>query len=288
MSNPAPWAETPSPRVSLIVPTLNESHALGATLDVLLALPDVFEIIVVDGGSLDSTVAIACVRGVRQLWANRGRGSQLHAGAQAARGDILWFVHADTHPPADAARQIRDALARSGVSGGCFAVRFDSNSRPARFLTWFYSGLRRLGLSYGDATLFVRRTDYEDAGGFRSFPLFEDVDLVQRLRRRGRFVGLKAEVVASSRRFEGRNFAWTLAWWMVLQCLYWLGVPPHVLGRIYAPIRRPPRKRSRAPVATGNGFPDHSESAMGGPGTLMNENRVRVRSAKRDGMGALL
>lgn len=255
MSNPARRAETSPPRISLIVPTLNESRALGATLEVLLALPGVLEVIVVDGGSLDSTAAIARARGVRQLWANRGRGVQMHVGAEAARGEVLWFVHADTHPPADAACLIRDALARPGVSGGCFAVRFDGASRPAAFLTRLYSGLRRLGLCYGDAALFVRRADYDRAGGFRAFPLFEDVDLVQRLRRRGRFVGLTAEVVASSRRFEGRNFIFTLAWWVVLQCLYWLGVPPHVLGRLYAPIRRPPGKRLHAAAATGSGSP---------------------------------
>jgi rSAM/selenodomain-associated transferase 2 len=247
MSNPIRLAETHAPRISLIIPAVNEARALGATLDVLLAMPGLLEIIVVDGGSLDATVAIARAHGVRQVSANRGRGIQMHAGAQCARGDIFWFLHADTHPPADAARRIQDSLARSNVSGGCFAVRFDNTSRPALFLTWFYSRLRRLGLCYGDAGLFMRRVDYERAGGFRPFPLFEDVDLVQRLRQCGRFVCLTAEVVASSRRFEGRSFVLTLAWWTVLQLFYWLGVPPRILGRMYAPIRTRPRMRSRAP-----------------------------------------
>jgi rSAM/selenodomain-associated transferase 2 len=247
MSNPIQLSGTPVPRISLIIPAVNEARALGATLDVLLAIPGLLEIIVVDGGSLDATLAIAHARGVRQLSAIRGRGIQMHAGAQSAHGDIFWFVHADTRPPADATRWIQDSLARSNVSGGCFAVRFDSTSRSASFLTWFYSKLRRIGLCYGDAALFVRRVDYERAGGFRPFPLFEDVDLVQRLRQRGRFVCLTAEVIASSRRFEGRSFVLTFAWWMALQLLYWLGVSPRVLGRMYAPIRTRPRGRSRAP-----------------------------------------
>src|SRR5262249_28637111 len=190
MRNSNPFAAKPTPRISIIVPTFNEARALAATLDVLAALPGVLEIIVVDGGSLDATVRIARANGVYPLYSARGRGRQMHAGARAARGDILWFVHADAHPPADAPGQIEQAIERSGVSGGCFAVGFDSPCRQARLLTWLYARLRRLGLCYGDATLFVRRSDYECAGGFRSFPLFEDVELVRRLRRRGRFVCL--------------------------------------------------------------------------------------------------
>jgi rSAM/selenodomain-associated transferase 2 len=231
-----------TPGISVIVPTFNEARALGATLDLLATLPGLLEVIVVDGGSLDSTVAIARSHGVRVVSANRGRGIQLQAGAVAARGSTFWFVHADVHPPVDAARHIQDALARSGVSSGCFAVRFDSTSLPARFLTVFYAHLRRLGLCYGDATLFVRRTEYERAGGFHSFPLFEDVDLARRLRVQGRFVCLTVEVVASSRRFESRSFVLTFAWWMILQFLYWLGISPRLLGRMYAPVRGKPRR----------------------------------------------
>lgn len=248
MWNPTRRAETPTPHISVIVPTFNEARALGATLDVLADLPGVLEVIVVDGGSLDKTVAIARAHGVRPLHANRGRGVQMHAGAQAARGDILWFVHADTHPPADAARQIAESLARPRVSGGSFAVRFDSTSAQTRFLGWLYARLRRLGLCYGDASLFVRRGDYEQAGGFRSFPLFEDVDLVGRLRRRGRIVCLAAEVIVSSRRFDGRSFVRTLVCWMVLQLLYWFGVPPRLLARMYAPIRSRPRRGTRGQI----------------------------------------
>jgi rSAM/selenodomain-associated transferase 2 len=224
-------------KVSVIIPVLNEGRFLGATLEAIVGLQGVLEVIVVDGGSLDKTVAVARAHGVRVLHAGRGRGIQLHAGAQAAHGNVFWFVHADTCPPADAARQIVTVLACSRVSGGCFAVRFDNASRQACFLAWLYARLRRLGLCYGDATLFVRRDDYERLGGFRSFPLFEDVDFVGRLRQQGRFVCLPAEVVTSSRRFEGRSFALTLIWWMVLQMLYWLGIPPRVLARKYAPIR---------------------------------------------------
>jgi rSAM/selenodomain-associated transferase 2 len=240
--------ESSAPQISIIVPTLNEARALGATLDGLAALSGVREVIVVDGGSLDATVTIARARGVRLVFANRGRGPQLHAGALVARGDIFWFVHADTHPPPDATRRICETLARPSIRAGCFTVRFDNASCQARFLTWFYARLQRLGLCYGDATLFVRRSDYELSGGFRRFPLFEDVDLIARLRQRGRFVRLPTEVIVSSRRFEGRSFVLTLLWWMTLQLLYWLGVPPRRLGHLYAPIRARPRRPERPPV----------------------------------------
>jgi rSAM/selenodomain-associated transferase 2 len=235
------------PTLSVIVPTLNEARALGATLGVLTALPGVGEVIVADGGSEDQTVPVARAHGVRVLHAGRGRGLQMHAGAQAALGDVLWFVHADTHPPGDAVPQIEAALARPGVSGGCFAVHFDSASRAARFLAWLYARLRRLGLCYGDATLFVRRAAYEQVGGFRPWPLFEDVELAGRLRRRGRFVCLSAAVVTSARRFERQGLMRALLAWLVLQMLYWLGLPPPVLARLYAPVRfRPGRRRSGA------------------------------------------
>lgn len=231
--------------ISVIIPTLNEARILGATLDVLAALPGILEILIVDGGSVDKTVPIARAHGVCLLHARRGRGLQLHAGALAARGDILWFVHADTQPSRDAPRQIDRALAHPTVHAGCLFVRFDSVGLQARFLAWLYARLRQFGLCYGDATLFVHRREYMQVGGFRPFPLFEDVDLVRRLRQRGRFVCLPAEVVVSSRRFESGGFILTLLWWMVLQLLYWLGLSPHVLGRLYAPIRTRPRSTSR-------------------------------------------
>jgi hypothetical protein len=150
---------------------------------------------------------------------------------------VLWFVHADTVPPPDGADRIREALRRPAVVGGNFTLRFSGPTTAARFLTWLYPHLGRFGLCYGDSALFVRRTDYERAGGFPPLPLFEDLDLVRRLARRGRFRRLPAEVVTSSRRFAGRSFVLTFLRWSVLQLLYWLGVSPGLLARAYAPIR---------------------------------------------------
>jgi rSAM/selenodomain-associated transferase 2 len=225
------------PALSIIIPALNEAHAIGATLDAVAQVRGVVETIVVDGGSVDDTVLIARERGARLIKSERGRGAQMHAGACAARGEALWFLHADTLPPVEAVELIVEALKEPAVVGGNFDVRFDGAESAARFLTWLYPRLRKLGLCYGDSAVFVRRDVYKRVGGFEPFPIFEDLDLIGKLRRRGRIVHLPATVITSSRRFEGHNFALTFARWSVLQGLYWLGVHPRTLGRLYAPIR---------------------------------------------------
>lgn len=236
--------QEPSPvALSVIIPVLDEARALGRMLDAMARLRGPVEVIVVDGGSRDGTVEMARRRGVRLITAEPGRGSQMHAGACAARSDALWFLHADTHPPAEAAERIIEALSDPDVVAGNFAVKFDGGRRAARFLTWLYPHLRRIGLCYGDSAIFVRRGEHGRVGGFRPFPLFEDLDLVRRLRRRGRLIQLPMTVVTSSRRFEGRSFALTLARWTALQSLYWLGVHPRRLGRLYAPIRGAPLRK---------------------------------------------
>ena len=221
------------PALTVIIPTLDEAHSINATLDALRALRGSVELIVVDGGSKDGTTDIVRARGVRVIESGRGRGRQLHAGAQAARGEVLWFLHADTCPPPDAAEQIAAALADAGVVGGNFRLRFDGGSKAARFLTWLYPRLRRLGLCYGDSGIFVRREVYRRLGGFEPFPIFEDLDFVRRLRRAGRVAHVPATLLTSARRFEGRSFALTFARWSALQALYWLGVHPRRLGRMY-------------------------------------------------------
>jgi rSAM/selenodomain-associated transferase 2 len=227
-------------RLSVIVPALNEAAGIVAALQALAPLRTRgHELVVADGGSGDGTLDIVRRRGVPVVEGPRGRGPQMHAGALAAGGDVLWFLHADTHPPGDAADLIREALADPRTVAGHFALRFDGDRRSAGLLTWIYPRLRYLGLCYGDSGIFVRREAYERVGGFRPYPIFEDLDLLTRLRRLGRVARLEAAVVTSSRRFEGRSFALTFAWWTLLQLLYWIGVPPRHLGRMYAHIRGP-------------------------------------------------
>ena len=225
-------------RVSIIVPTLNEESHIVETIRSLQRLSSEKEIIVVDGGSTDQTASLACAQNVLVLEAPQGRGIQMHVGALESTGDVLWFLHADTIPPPHALEHIRKSLeARSSV-GGNFGLLFDGPSRAARQLTAIYPLLRIIGLCYGDSGIFVRRDVYHQIGGFRSMSLFEDLDLLRRLRRVGRFVHLNCRIITSSRRFEQRNFALMWLHWTMLQLLYWCGVSPSWLSRWYPCVRR--------------------------------------------------
>jgi rSAM/selenodomain-associated transferase 2 len=219
--------------VSVIIPTLNEGDNIGPTLASATKSGVGIEVLVVDGGSTDHTTEVARGYGARVIICERGRGAQMHRGACEAKGAILWFVHADTTVPAGAADSIKVALQDERVMAGNFEVRFGGERGAARFMTWLYPQLRRLGLCYGDSAIFVRRNAYFKAGGFKSFPIFEDLDLLSELRKMGNFVHLSSTVITSSRRFVGRSFAITFTRWAALQCLYWLGVSPTRLGRLY-------------------------------------------------------
>jgi GT2 family glycosyltransferase len=156
----------------------------------------------------------------------------MNAGAALTRGETLLFLHADTCLPENALELIETAMQAPEVCGGNFSLRFAGATLSARALTRIYPLLRWLGLVYGDSAIFVRRRAFEAIGGYREVPLFEDCDLYQRLRRKGRFVRLQASAITSSRRFEGR-FLRTFAFWAMMQVLYWLGVAPHRLARMY-------------------------------------------------------
>ena len=227
-------------RIAIVIPVLNEEAAIGGTLCALVPMLSTGdEIVVVDGGGTDRTCEV--VRDLRlaavQLieGCERGRGSQQARGAAESTAEILWFVHADTLPDSGCMAAIRKALADRTVAGGNFALRFTGSSGGARFMNRSYPWLRLLKLYYGDSAIFLRRECYEAAGGFRDRPIFEDLDLIARLK--GTFVHLDPVVTTSSRRFEGRWFPGVFLHWTLLQILYWAGVPPVVLGRWYAAIR---------------------------------------------------
>lgn len=223
--------------VSIVIPTLNEENSISQTLHAVARMAEPVEVIVVDGGSDDETARLVRACGVRIIESERGRGAQLHAGALATRGSVLWFLHADTTPHADAIRDILESLRDPRVVGGNFDVRFDSNRFSALCLTWLYRQLRTVGLCYGDSAIFVRREIYERSGGFRPLPIFEDLDFLRRLERRGKFVHLSSTVITSGRRFEGGRFLTTFVRWVGLQLLYWLGVNPSRLAELYTPVR---------------------------------------------------
>jgi rSAM/selenodomain-associated transferase 2 len=225
--------------VSVVIPVLDEAARIGARLAEVAAL-GVHETIVVDGGSRDVTCEI--VRGhpaARLVTAPRGRGMQLNAGARAATGDVLLFLHADVMLPRDAVAWVARALAEPEAVAGAFRVRTvaDANSNPLGPLLRIADlRSRYTRLPYGDQALFVRRHVFEAVGGFPDEPLMEDVAFVRRLRRAGRIVTVPAYVRASGRRFLRRPVASFLAMW-TFPTLYRLGVPPRMLARLYGDPR---------------------------------------------------
>jgi rSAM/selenodomain-associated transferase 2 len=216
--------------VSIVIPALNEEELLPEALAGVRRQQGPLEVVVADGGSADATVALARSLGAVVVEAPRGRARQMNAGAAATSGDILLFLHADTRLPEGALGRVREALAEA--SAGCFRLRFDRPSPVLRLWTLpIWMGWHRL--AFGDRALFVRRDVFERVGGFPDQPIFEDLEMVRRLRREGPFVFLPAAVVTSARRFraggavrqQARNAALWLAWSA--------GVPPERLDRFY-------------------------------------------------------
>lgn len=224
-----------APRLSIVIPALNESANLARLLPDLLAREPGAEVIVVDGGSDDDSRAIvARARSVRWLESARGRARQMNAGARAAGGDVLLFLHADTALPPGAGAAVLAALVDSAVVGGRFDVRLDSRRPLLAVVAWMMNERSRLTrISTGDQAIFVRRPVFEALGGYADIPLMEDIDLSRRLRRRGRVAALRLRVTTSARKWERDGVVRTIVLMWALRLLYALGVAPPRLHRWY-------------------------------------------------------
>jgi len=224
-----------APTVSLIVPTLDEERALGQRLAAMLEAAD--ETVISDGGSRDATVALATRLGARVVEGPCGRGQQLNRGAAAARGEALLFLHADTTLPEGAVQRVRDAIA-GGAVGGAFTIRFDRESllyRGGARLVNLRSRWTKLAL--GDQAQFAARDAFERLGGFRPWPILEDLDFAKRLRRLGPTAILSPPVLTSARRFEAHGPARTVALNWLIWTLFACGVSPRSLAALYRHVR---------------------------------------------------
>ena len=223
-------------RLSVIVPVLDEVQRIGERLRELSRMPGVDEVWVVDGGSGDGTPeAVRGFAGVRLLHAARGRASQMNAGAAAATGDVLLFLHADVALPTDAPAHIARALEDVHTVAGAFKTWTVVDGAPSRLGPLLHLAdlrSRYTHLPYGDQALFVRAGAFRAAGGFPAQPLMEDLELARRLRRLGRIRTVEACVRVSGRRFVARPLFYFLAV-NLFPLAYALGVSPERLLQLY-------------------------------------------------------
>jgi len=224
--------------LSIVIPVYRDNAALAGLLPRLQAMAPL-ELIVVDGAGDPACRRLCEEAGAHWLATAAGRGRQLDAGARLARGELLWFLHADAEPPAGGPALIAAALADPAVAGGWFRFRFAGPDRWARrALAAMINWRTRLGVAYGDQGLFMRRADYLAAGGFADAPLFEEVPLLRRLRRQGRLARLDATIGVSPRRWERDGWLRRSLGNRALALAYMLGVPPARLAAWYGRKRQ--------------------------------------------------
>jgi rSAM/selenodomain-associated transferase 2 len=221
--------------LSVIVPVLNEAATIAAAMNALAPFRERgAEIIVVDGGSTDETVALGRPLATFLIGAMRGRASQMNAGAAIARGHVLLFLHADTRLPADADRLIVDGLARSGRAWGRFDVAIEGVHPLFPVIAAFMNARSRAtGIATGDQAMFVTREAFAAVGGFPDIALMEDITLARRLKRVSRPLCLAARVTTSGRRWEKRGVLRTVLLMWRLRLAYFLGAKPEDLARRY-------------------------------------------------------
>jgi len=225
------------PAVSLVIPVLNEAENISQILQHVREVDadGPAEIIVVDGDPEGSTINAIRDEGVRTVAAVKGRARQMNSGAGLATGDILLFLHADTHLPPNAFGLIRAAMNDTGFVGGAFDLGFATPRRIFKITeSYVFLRTRLTKIPFGDQAIFIRRDFFDEIGGYRDLPLMEDVDLMQRIRKRGgRICIIPEKVRTSPRRYEQEGIMFTTIRNAMLQLLYALGVPPERLVRWY-------------------------------------------------------
>lgn len=218
--------------VSIVIPTLNEARTLKRTLEHVRDQEEPFEVIVVDGGSSDGTVQLAQSAGVRVLQSSNGRAEQMNRGAAHAEGTILLFLHADTLLPSGGLATIRRTLRDPTATSGTFRLTFDRSTPLLRFYAWC-TRWPWIRLCFGDRGQFVRRDVFEAVGGFPDWPLFEDLELADRLRQYGGFRFLDTAVTTSARRFRRQGTVRQQIRNLYLWAHYMAGTDPHELQHLY-------------------------------------------------------
>ncbi len=221
--------------ITVIIPTYNEEGFIGPTLALLQRHGDprlIDEVIVADGGSHDRTVAEAEAQGARVVHAPKGRGVQMNHGAAQARSPILYFLHAESGPPQRFAQDIGQAVQR-GATAGCYRLCFDHDHWFLRVNCWF-TRFDVQAFRYGDQSLFVRREAFDAVQGFdERLTIFEDYDIIKRLRGQGPFRVLPGKVRTSARKYLQNGVYRMQAIFYAMYFLYRCGMPQERLLHTY-------------------------------------------------------
>ena len=218
--------------ISLIIPIRGEAPEVAERF-LPFSIPGETEILIADRGDCPETTRAFERLGARIVSGPGSRGLRLDRAARESRGDVLFFVHADSRPPENALSAIAQTL-ESGAVAGAFSLAYENETAALAWIAWWANlRSRRLGLPFGDQGLFCRREAYAACGGFRDLPVCDDVDIVRRLKRVGRLTVRREKTVTSPRRYAQAGAArQVLRNWRVLAG-YFAGVSPEKLERWY-------------------------------------------------------
>lgn len=220
--------------ISIIIPVLNEAAIIKSTLTQLQQHSGV-EIIVVDGGSQDNTVALVQQTGVKVITVlGKGRAGQMNAGANAAQGNILLFLHADTRLPPHFVDLVIQTLKQPRIVAGAFKLAIEGTDRSLRWVEMIVEMRSRLlSLPYGDQAIFISQPAFIESGGFADLPIMEDFEFVRRIKSRGRIAIAPAAVITSGRRWRKLGVWQTTLINQLIIAGFYLGVSPTKLANFY-------------------------------------------------------
>ncbi|WP_414574595.1 TIGR04283 family arsenosugar biosynthesis glycosyltransferase [Anabaena sp. CCY 9402-a] len=220
-------------KISIIIPTLNEAANIKQAIFTTQSSKNI-EIIVVDAGSEDETVAIADAMGVKVILSTPGRAVQMNLGATVASGEILLFLHADTRLPMGFDEMIRTALQQPGVVAGAFTLQIDAPIFALRLVEWGVKWRSHFWqMPYGDQAIFMTKSVFQEIGCFPEMPIMEDFELIRRLQRIGKIFILSVPVITSSRRWLQKGLLKTTLINQIVVIGYLLGVAPERLRKLY-------------------------------------------------------